>query len=213
MGLFLAASAFRDRDVDQVTAALEQFLADHGWSTDGDPRSEDEVRLFAPVGGWTVVLWPPYFNGHDSIAARELSATLGTVASTVHIYDSDYWVHRLFRAGEELDRSASTPAYWAESEEEAIRLRAAWTGNAAVVADTVGRPAAGLEPYQTPLEDGDEPPGKAFDDDENELDDPWVFVDFWRRLGITYPADPTAWARQLWLKSGWLGQLPADGEL
>jgi hypothetical protein len=212
MGLFLAASAFRDRDVDQVTAAIEQFLADHGWSTDGDPRSEDEVRLFAPVDGWTVVLWPPYFNGHDSVAARELSAALGTVASTVHIYDSDYWVHRLFRAGEELDRSASTPAYWAESEEEATRLRVAWTGNAALVATTVGGTAEHLTPYLMPLEDTDEPPGKAFKDDEFELDDPWVFVDFWRRLGITYPADEAP-AQRTWLKSGWLGQLPADGEL
>jgi len=212
MGLFLAASAFRDRDVDQVTAALEGFLAEHGWSTDEGPRPEDEVRLFAPVDGWTVVLWPPYFIGPDSVAARELSSALDTVASTVHIYDSDYWAHRLFRAGEELDRSASTPAYWADSEEEAARLRTAWTGDAAVVATAVGGAAEHLTPYLMPLEDTDEPPGKAFEDDQFELDDPWVFVDFWRRLGIAYPADD-ALPHQTWLKSGWRKQLPIDDAL
>jgi hypothetical protein len=212
MGLFLAATAIRDRDVDLVTAALEQFLAGHGCSTDEGPRSEDEIRLFAPVDGWTVVLWPPYFLGPDSVAARELSGALDTVVSTVHIYDSDYWAHRLFRAGEELDRSASTPAYWAESEEDATRLRAEWTGNAALVATTVGGTAEHLTPYLMPLDDTDEPPGKAFEDDEFELDDPWVFVDFWRRLGISYRAD-AAPAHQAWLKPGWLKQLPADDEL
>lgn len=213
MGLFLAASAFRDSDVDPVTMALERFLADHDWSSDDEARPADEVCLFAPVDGWTVVLWPPYFNGHDAVAARHISHTLGTLASTVHIYDGDYWVHRLFRAGEELDRSASTPAYWAEFDEDASRLRAAWTGDAAVVANAVGRAPEGVEPYLTPLTDADEPPGKAFEDDEFELDDPWVLVDFWRRLGIAYPADSTASAHRLSLQPGWLKQLPTDGEL
>jgi hypothetical protein len=213
MGVFLAVSAFRDRDVAEVTAALERFVADHGSSTGTEPRPEDDVSVFAPVAGWTVVLWPPTFVGHDPAAARHMSGTLGTVASTVHIYDGDYWAHRLFRAGEELDRSASTPAYWAESDEDAAQLRDAWTGDASLLASVVGT-AERLEPYLTPLNDGDEPPGKAFEGDEFELDDPWVFVDFWRHLGITYPADPTASAHRLSLATGWAGKLPAgDGEL
>jgi hypothetical protein len=31
---------------------------------------------------------------------------------------------------------------------------------------------------------------KAWPDDRFHLDDPWVFADFWNRLGITYPEDP-----------------------
>jgi hypothetical protein len=56
--------------------------------------------------------------------------------------------------------------------------------------------------------------GKAFPDDEFELDSPWVFVDFWRRLGPRYPQHPSASPARIRLASGWLNKLPAgDAEL
>jgi hypothetical protein len=53
--------------------------------------------------------------------------------------------------------------------------------------------------------------GRAFPDDEFELDDAWVFVDFWRRLGPRYPDETTSHARALRLAPDWAGKLP-DGD-
>jgi hypothetical protein len=54
--------------------------------------------------------------------------------------------------------------------------------------------------------------GKAFPDDEYDHDNPWVFTDFWRRGGISYPADTSAAVHALRLAPGWLGKLPTGDE-
>ncbi|MEV4535911.1 hypothetical protein AB0J82_19015 [Asanoa sp. NPDC049518] len=89
-----------------------------------------------------------------------------------------------------------------------------------MVAAATGRPADDLRPNLVHLELGDdeeeeEEGAKAFPDDQFTLDDAWVFVDFWRRLGITYPSDVAAFAGRVALTKDWFGKLPegAEGDL
>jgi len=37
-----------------------------------------------------------------------------------------------------------------------------------------------------------DPEAKACPDDEFALGDPWIIVDFWKRLGIPWPSDDVA---------------------
>lgn len=157
---------------------------------EGEIDPADDVSAFGSVNGWTVVLWPEYFNIHDVAAVADMSGRLGVLASTVHTYDGDYWAHRLFRSGVELDRFASVPGYFAEDPNELLALEQRWAGNAMVVAEAVGCPVGQVAPYLVHVPAGaDGRAGKAFADDEFPIDDMWVFVDFWRRLGITRRRD------------------------
>ena len=226
MGEFVAVSAFRTEDASGVLAATGRFFSAYEWPTepadDVDPMTEDDVVVFPAVNGWTTVSWPTYFS--DLPAVEFVSRDLGTVASTVRVHDGDYWTHSLFRNGDVLDRFATTPDYFTDDPAEIARLTVKYAGQPAVVAEAVGRPAEQIAPYfarvdlaDTEDEEGyhvEEPElGKAFPDDEHELADPWVFVDFWRRLGPRYP-DLSEHVGRLRLAPGWLGKLPAgDAEL
>lgn len=225
MGEFVAASAFHTDQLDRVQDAVEGFFAEHRWPAqrvgEGD-AGPDDVTVFAPVNGWTVVLWPAYFS--DVPAAQSVSRVLGVLASTVHIHDGDYWGHTLLRDGQVVDRFASMPDYFTDDPDEVAALARTWAGNPTVVAEAVGRPVADVAPYLVPVAlDGDEDDdelyeepdglGKALPDDAFDLDDPWVFVDFWRRLGITYPQDVTAFANRLRLEPNWLDKLPGGADL
>jgi hypothetical protein len=225
MGEFVAASAFQTDRVDQVQEAVEGFFAEHQWPahrTGLGTAASDDVLIFAPVNGWTVVLWPTYFS--DVPAAEFVSRALGVLASSAHIYDGDYWGHTLLRGGQVVDRFASMPDYFTDDAEEVAALARTWAGNPVAVAEAIGCSVADVAPYLVPIvidsgeddDDLDEEPagfGKALPDDEFDLDNPWVFVDFWRRLGITYPADMTGFANRIRLAANWLGKLPGGADL
>jgi hypothetical protein len=159
-----------------------------------------------------VVLWPQYFNIHDVPATEFVSERLGVLASAVHTYDGDYWVHTLIRNGEQLDRFASMPGYHLEDSTELPAFERAWAGNPQLVAETMGRAADQVAPYFVHVPaDSDAELGKAFDDDEFDRGDIWVFVDLWRRLGITYP-DVTTAVASLRLAPDWFDKLPTGNE-
>lgn len=132
---------------------------------------------------------------------------------TVHTYDGDYWVHTLIRNGERLDRFASMPGYFVEDPTELLAVQRAWAGNAQVVARALGRPADQVAPYFVHVPaDRDNELGRAFGDDDFDRDDIWVFVDLWRRLGITYPEDVKASVASLRLAPDWLDIVPTGTE-
>ena len=57
--------------------------------------------------------------------------------------------------------------------------------------------------------DVDNPPTEAVTEgDAHKLDDVRVFTDFWRALGIAYPADESDPAARVTLAPGWQGLLP-----
>jgi hypothetical protein len=189
MGGFMALTALSVADTAAVTSAIGRYASEHGVSVEvlGPEFVDvpDVATVSPPAGGWTVVAWPTHFAGLAGASAW-LSSDFGTVASTVTFYDGDFWQHIVYRYGVERDRFTSMPDYFAEDPDEIAGLRREWAGNAEVLEELFGLPAASVAPYLT------EPVRRlAFPDDEFELDDPWVFVDFWRRLGITYP-DPAS---------------------
>lgn len=211
MGEFLAATAFRTRDTEALREAIERFYRENGHPVrrveGADARDlspDDDTIIHGSAGNWTVVTWPRY--AADGPAADSVTAALATIASSVHVHDGDYWVHRLFESGRTLDRFASMPDYFAEDPDSAqtALLAATWAGRADVLAEALGVADAVVAPYlvQAPALDDEEPDedfedvdeawGKAFPDDTYDRSDVWVFTDFWRRIGIAYPAVPPA---------------------
>lgn len=226
VGEFVAVSAFRSDDPGRVLDGVRGFLAAHDWAVLDVPGDEpvagpDDVLAYPPQDGWTVVLWPQYWAAAP--ASAFVCQQLGGVSSAVSIHDGDYWTHTLLRDGETLDRFASMPDYFTDDPDEIARLAAKFAGNPAVVATAFGCPVDQLAPYLVHamvtenldhlLLDGPDL-APAFSDDEFDRESPWVFVDFWRRAGITYPPDVSAYAARLRLAPHWSTKLPtSDSEL
>ncbi|MFO0598580.1 MAG: hypothetical protein U0228_24955 [Myxococcaceae bacterium] len=209
MGHFLAVSAFKDTTPEALESAIIDWAGQYKVVAKPLVTGTRSLSIYAPRNGWTVVLWPPYFNILDVKACQALSAKLATTASTLHVYDDDYWVHTLIARGEVLDRFASFPKYFDEDLDPTP-----WKGNAALLAQHFGVEANTLAKYLVHGEDGP-PSGRANDGDEFELDDFWVMTDFWRRAGITYPEDPAQSVRTLELSSerDLIEVLPTDDNL
>lgn len=214
MGLFLAASAFKDASLDAVFQATQDYMKSHSVECSEVPRRETETAedayFFDPMQGWAVVLLPAYFCGNDVPYAQALSRVLETKASTVHVYDDDYWVHVLFDCGARVDQFCSFPDYF--EEHDGALMKALWSGNAKTIGRHLGVDPARLEPYlshQTGenLEEG----VKAFPEDEFEIRDFWVFTDFRQKLGIRYP-ECTSYRRQLRLAKDFMDKVPSGGK-
>jgi hypothetical protein len=227
MGYFLAVSAFRDvepqRMVEQIidwarSSRVGARVVKAGLLGIGRPPAFDDkvdTCVFSPVNGWTVVLWPDYFNIHDVPACQQLSRSLHSVVSTIHVYDSDYWAHTLLRDGEVLDRFASVPGYFVEDLQNLAGMAEAWKGNPEVIGSTLGVAANTIAPYLVHLTRDGSVMGKVREGDEFEIGSFWVFVDFWRRVGIQYPADLERYELRVRFDKEFAKRLPTigDGEL
>lgn len=219
MGEFLAVSAFRDRPVEDLAPAVSHYVRGHGVACDliqdGSHEEAVDALIFPPTNGWTVVLWPPYFNIHDITLCAAVSRELATLASTVHIYDGDYWTHVLFDRGDLVDRFASMPGYFTEDPGEVAALAESWAGDADRLGAALGKAAEDIRPYLVHIDPEGEEPGMAFEDDEFGLDDYWVFTDLWKRIGVTYPDDVGNYERVLRLGKDFMDRLPtgADDDL
>ena len=124
MGLFLAVTAIRAEHA-HVMEAICRYAQGHGVRCQAmdaangrEPSEHTDVAIFRSVDGWSRVLWPVYFNVHDFPVAKFLSAELGTMVSTINVYDGQAWSHGLFEGGEELDRFCSMPSLDAEGAEQ-----------------------------------------------------------------------------------------------
>lgn len=215
MGEFLAAIAFRDVAPDVVAAALCDYCAASGVGAailaPDEPDFQRDALVCAPDGGFTRVLLPPYFNAHDFALAAALSESLGTLVSSIHVYDGDYWAHATWDAGVLVDRFCSMPDYFEPDDRGAQRSR--WAGDATRLGNAFGVAPETLAPYLVHLDLASEPlpMGKAFADDEFERDETWVHADFWRRLGIQYPQ---TFETELLVRldEDFLGRLPTGDE-
>jgi hypothetical protein len=111
----VAATALNTTDLD----AVQEAAVPHGRvrDTEGDDEQRTMARIWAPVNGWTVVIWPNWFTDLK-IVSPKLSADLGTLASAIDVYDGDFWTHQLWRNGVELDRFNSSPEYFVQDRQE-----------------------------------------------------------------------------------------------
>jgi hypothetical protein len=200
MGGFVSMTAVRRDDLDAVVDALTRYGAAHAVPARAvDPPTGDPPHtayVWAPTGGWTVVSWPGYFTG-GTAAGRWLSDDADALVSSMEGHDGDFWMHVLWRGGLEVDRFASFPDYFTDDRAEGRRLAREWAGDPDAVAAAVGVPTEQVAPYLLHPHSA----GffgrllarrRPFPDDSHVLGDFWVFTDFWRRMGITYPADDTA---------------------
>lgn len=204
MGTFLCVSAVRTDDFASVLGAVTHYFTAHEVevSTVADRTSPTmDVALFEPIDGWTTVSWPAYFNTRDTAACRWLSGELGTLISAMSIYDSDTWLHSVYRDGDLLDRFARCPAALAGTRADVARMRRTWGGDVGAVATAFGVPASAIDTFYAHL------------DLEDDLDE-WEFTELWARLGVTYPvsADESlaVWAA-LAVDGGWESRLPSEG--
>src|SRR6266568_3669768 len=196
MGSFLAVSAFRDRSIDAVAESVRRFMSPHGVAFEivsaAEPDPHADAAAYAPSNGWTVFLWPEHFNLHDIPLCEAVSGDLQTLVSTVHVYDDDYWTHALFDRSALVDRFASMPGYFADDAEQAAMLARAWAGDPNRLGDTLDVAPEMIRPYLVHVDNEAEEWPKAFPDDEFDLENFWVFVDLWRRVGIAYPEEVEA---------------------
>jgi hypothetical protein len=193
MGLFLATTAFRSNSVDDVVSAITEYLASHDvkfqMKEESWPLSEAiDAMVFAPQNGWVVVLWPNYFNVHDFPMLTSIGNARGWLISGVHVYDGDYWEHLAVRGPERLHEFSSRPTYWSDVPEELERA-AGFDTDPARISAALGIPGDALQPYLVDAANVSDTT-KAHAEDRFELANIWVFTDFWKRLGITYPDPP-----------------------
>jgi hypothetical protein len=211
MGHFLAVTALRSESVPEVVQAISRYLQSHDTKHEvlpgaTPPDEATDALVFAPAGGWTVVLWPNYFNIHDFPLARAIASDQPWLVSSVHVYDGDYWEHLAVQGASELHSYCSRPTYWEDAPEELERV-AAFSPEPGRLAVAAGVPPGVLAPYIVDA-DAVSDDAKANPEDQFALSDFWVFTDFWHRLGITYPDPPENPASVIRLSKWFAKRLP-----
>lgn len=212
MGLFLATTAFRSNSVEDTVAAISDYLASHEvkhqMKEEAWPLSEaTDAMVFAPRNQWVVVLWPNYFNIHDFPMLTTIGNARGWLISGVHVYDGDYWEHLAVRGPERLHEFSSRPTYWSDVPEELERA-ARFDNNPARLSAALEMPGNALQPYMVDAA-GIPDTAKAHADDQFELANIWVFIDFWKRMGIIYPDPPNNPTAVVRLSKGFAKRLPS----
>ena len=213
MGHFLAVTAIRTEDVSSVSQAISQLMQSFEVKhelLDGSTAAQDETDalIFTPINGWTVVLWPNYFNVHDFPLVKKLSHNHDWLISAVHVYDGDYWEHLAVQASSELHSFCSRPSYWSDEPSELERV-AAFSPSPEILSSAIGISTSAISPYLVDVDGLTDDSVKAHNDDEFEIADFWVFTDFWRHLGITYPDPPSNPARVVRLSKWFSKRLPS----
>jgi hypothetical protein len=185
MGEFVTMTALRNVSPAEAADAVVRFARDNGISAAvaGDRPTGDFATIYPPAAGWTIIYWPRAML-FTRKASRWMSEQTGTLASVIDLFDSDSWTHVAYLRGRACARFASDPAGHTSDLTSLEEAQARWRGDPGETADVFGVDAAVIAPYlRTPPPDSQ----RAFPGDESPLGDPWVVVDFWRRLGITFP--------------------------
>jgi hypothetical protein len=141
-----------------------------------------KCSYFAPAA----LEWSSVLLHLGALMGERLAAELSRLTSAPSIlfaeYDQHAWGYTLFLSGETSDRFWSMPEL---VDEEPAEVR----GTPSMLCATFNVPEAEVAPYLRHLPAGLSKTSKVFADDEFELRDHWVRVDFMRRLGLRYP-DP-----------------------
>jgi hypothetical protein len=139
-----------------------------------------QCSYVAPAGAeWSSVLL--HLN---ALIGEELAAELSTLTSAPCIVFSEYeqtaWGYTLFLNGAESDHFCNVP--------EIVEVDpASVCGIPSLVSRIFSVPESSVTPYLHHLSTELPESRKAFPDDEFDLSNHWVRVDFMRRLGLQYP--------------------------
>jgi hypothetical protein len=192
MGDFIAVTAFRTQSVESVARAAIEYIRGFQVSAEFVPSIEpldlrNDAHIYQPPGDWIVTWWPYYFNVHDFPLARVMAAENNWLISTVHVYDGDYWEHLCCSGPTELHAFCSSPTYWQNDSAEDYGRILKYDSTPTRLAEVFGIAPSTIQPYLVDVEALPDKEAKAHPDDEHSLANYWVFIDFWRRLGIPYP--------------------------
>ncbi len=213
MGYFLAVTGFRTNVLEDVTTAIADYVAFYSVrvefvQAESKPDYRRDAQVYAPVDGWIVVLWPEYFNLHDFPLVRSVAAARNWLVSTVHVYDGEYWEHLCCAGSKELHAFCSRPHFWENDSLDAFQQIMSYAFEPTRLATVLGIPERIIQPYLVDTDTLSDPEVKAHTGDEFALGDFWVFVDFWRHLGISYPNPPNGLAAVMRLSTGFDKKLP-----
>lgn len=185
MGNFIEVTAFGSKDPHKIAKAITVNLTQEGveasvQNTSVDLDTRRHAPLYADDGDWTVVYWPRWFPYADLALGQTLSEQLSISVSHISVHDGDYWTHVFHDSGECIDDFFSVPDYWGDPYDPVPEFG----GNPEGVANCLGIEVEDIRLYYRHMSVDFEYNGKAYKDDKSELEDFWVFVDFWRKLGI-----------------------------
>ena len=215
MGHFLTVTAFKSDNTDRIVNSILEYTSEFDVNSRiaesvDEPCDQRHAVVYESVDGWCVVVWPSHFFGFEAPLAQALSATLDTVISTISVYDGDYWSHKFFSSGVQLDNFCSMPTYWCDSDDDTELIISEFRGSPCFVAENLNIDESTIQGYYLPiLEDKDYP--KVVPGDKFGLDDFWVFTDFWDKLNIQYPANGMSYYKVVDLTRTFSKKLPEVG--
>ena len=188
MGLFLSMAGVIGQSEEAILETLRGFATAHGGELIPDQRSPEDGDILVSVGsnGRNSILFPYEFMAWDD-ACIEVSRKLKCPVFSFHIHDGDFWMFHLYADGEVITGFNPIPDYWGDlddNERQMVR------GDAVKVAQLVpGLAPSSIERYFTTWDLEEDPPRKAYADDEFHYGEDWQLVDFLKRLGFQYPLD------------------------
>ena len=179
----------------KVNAWIEE-LPSQRW----DPKSatiggirDSELSCIAPVkSAWSSLLLRLNSQLADPLAAA-LSTATGSPVVAFYEFEQAAWGFNVYEKGLSVARFWNRPDYV----EEDPRSCAV---DPKVIAGRFGVGVEEIAPYLNQFGPDADEPGKAFPDDEFELDNHWVRCDFMRRLGLRYPEPGEPGTRHFFLR-------------
>ncbi len=206
MGLFLFASAIKNKSSVEIATTIKYFTSRRNiianvksyseWNSSIQNKGIDihdiisqpisMTTIYQPRNRWSIVI---FNNCHfeEKEISKFLSYHLQTIISLIEVLDSEVWYHYLFYNGKQVDQFCSYPEEYEKIEELPL-----FKGNKQKLAFYFDVDEQILSPYLIRLSPANRPEflfKKAHEDDKYALGDEWIFIDFWKRLGIFYPSE------------------------
>ncbi|TFG17358.1 MAG: hypothetical protein EU531_03625 [Promethearchaeota archaeon] len=204
MGLFLFTSAIKNSAPIDIARAVSKYLKHRNIIADVKLYSEwrsstntsefdihniisqpiSMTSIYQPQNRWTVIIFNNCHFDEKEISLF-LSLELQTLVSLVEVLDSEVWYYFIFYNGKQVDQFCSNPEEYEQKENYNF-----FRGNLKKLAFYFEVDETSFAPYLTLVTSEDRTDlifKKAYRDDIYSLGDEWIFIDFWKRLGIKYP--------------------------
>ena len=205
MGLFLYTAAIKNASPEEIASTITTYakrkdiIADVAlyteWVSSCNELDIDihniisqpisMTTIYQPRNRWSVVIYNNCQFEEKEICTY-LSFELHTLISLIKVIDSELWYHFLFYNGKVVDQFCSNPEEYEQKENFQ-----AFQGNVKKLAFYFEVDEQIIAPYLISITSKNRSNllfKKAFESDTSSLGDEWIFVDFWKHLGIEYPS-------------------------
>lgn len=204
MGLFLFTSAIKNKTSGEIAQAITNYLKHRNisaklksyseWRSSTNDSEYDihdiisqpisMTSIYKPRNRWTILI---FNNCHfdEKEISKYLSIELQTLISLVEVLDSEVWYHFLFYNGKQVDKFCSNPEEYEQKE-----TFESFKGNQKKLAFYFEVDEQIIASYLIPITSENRSDfifRKAFAEDNHSLGDEWIFIEFWKHLGIEYP--------------------------